>query len=64
MLSLQSQQSTPAPLILDITLDNWSTFHQSFKLLCFTKFGVAGQQLRHTPYTIRNCPLQIRSRSY
>ena len=53
MLSLQSQQSTPAPLILDITLDNWSTFHQSFKLLCFTKFGVADQQI------LSNCAIPL-----
>ena len=44
MISLLPQQSTSA-IILDIALDNWSTFHQSFKLLRFTKFGVAGQQI-------------------
>ena len=53
MLSLQFQQPTLAPLILDITLDNWCTFHQSFKLLCFTKFGVAGQQI------LSNCAIPL-----
>ena len=51
ILSLPFQQSTPAPLILDITLDNWSTFQQSFKL--FTKFGVAGQQI------LSNCAIPL-----
>ena len=45
MLSLPSQQSTSPSIILDIALDNWSTFHQSVRLLCFTKFVVAGQQV-------------------
>ena len=45
MLSLPTQQPTPSAIILDIALDNWSIFQQSFKLLCFTKFGVAGQQI-------------------
>ena len=45
MLFPPPQQSTPAPIILDIALDNGSIFKQSFKLLCFTKFGVAGQQI-------------------
>ena len=34
----------PAPL-LDLHQDNWSTWNQSLKLLCFTKFGVAGNQI-------------------
>ena len=45
MLSLPQTPSTSAAVILDIALDNWSTFQQSFKILCFTKFGVAGQQI-------------------
>ena len=45
MLSLPTQQPSPTAFILDIALDNWSIFQQSFKLLCFTKFGVAGQQI-------------------
>ena len=53
MLSLPSQQPSPAPIILDIALDNWSIFHQSFKLLCFTKFGVAGQQI------LSNCAIPL-----
>ena len=53
MLSLPSQQPSPAPIILNIALDNWSTFHQSFKLLCFTKFGVAGQQI------LSNCAIPL-----
>ena len=53
MLSLPSQQPSPAPIILDIALDNWSIFHQSFKVLCFTKFGVAGQQI------LSNCALPL-----
>ena len=32
-------------IILDLPKDNWSTWHQALKLLCFTKFGVAGQQI-------------------
>ena len=31
--------------MLDLHSDNWSKWHQSLKLLCFTKFGVAGQQI-------------------
>ena len=34
----------PAPL-LDLHQDNWSTWNQSLKLLCFTKFGFAGNQI-------------------
>ena len=34
----------PAPL-LDLHQDNWSTWNQSLRLLCFTKFGVAGNQI-------------------
>lgn len=45
MLSIPTQPPTSAAITLDITLNNWSSFHQSFVLLCFTKFGVAGQQI-------------------
>ena len=31
--------------MLDLHSDNWSQWHQALKLLCFTKFGVAGQQI-------------------
>lgn len=31
--------------ILDLPTDNWSIFTQAFTQLCFTKFGVAGQQI-------------------
>ena len=37
--------SVPSPIILDLSLDNWATFHQAFKSLCFTKFCVAGSQI-------------------
>jgi hypothetical protein len=43
MLSaLPPQQTDP---ILDLPTDNWSIFTQAFTQLCFTKFGVAGQQI-------------------
>jgi hypothetical protein len=43
MLSaLPTTQSDP---ILDLPTDNWSIFTQAFTQLCFTKFGVAGQQI-------------------
>lgn len=44
MISNASTPST-ALIILDIPKDNWSTWHQAFKLLCYTSFGVAGQQI-------------------
>ena len=45
MHSLPTQQPILAATILDIALDNWSIFQPNCKLLCFTKFGVAGQQI-------------------
>ena len=45
MLSLPTQLPILAATILDIALDNWSIFQPNFKLLCFTKFVVAGQQI-------------------
>ena len=45
MLPLPTQQPTSAAIILDVAFDNWSTFQESFKLLCYTKLGVAGQQI-------------------
>jgi hypothetical protein len=35
----------PPQQILDLPTDNWSIFTQAFTQLCFTKFGVAGQQI-------------------
>ena len=43
MLSTAAAQ--PPALILDLPKDNWSPWNQSFKLLCHTSFGVAGQQI-------------------
>ena len=43
MLSTTTTLSTT--IILDLPKDNWSAWHQALKLLCFTKFGVAGQQI-------------------
>ena len=43
MLSASPQQQ--ADTMLDLRTDNWSIFSQSFTQLCFTKFGVAGQQI-------------------
>ena len=43
MLSATSPQQTE--LVLDLPADNWAVFSQAFKQLCFTKFGVAGQQI-------------------
>lgn len=42
---LSTSATAPAAIILDQHTDNWSAWHQAFKLLCFTKFGVAGQQI-------------------
>ena len=41
--SISPQQSSD--LILDLPTDNWAVFSQAFNQLCFTKFGVAGQQI-------------------
>ena len=41
-----SAAPTPSSaIILDIPKDNWSTWNKAFKLLCYTTFGVAGQQV-------------------
>ena len=45
MLSQSAQPTTPAAVILDITTDNWTIFNKAFILSCYTKFGVAGQQI-------------------
>lgn len=42
---LAASSPTPTAIILDQHVDNWSAWHQALKLLCFTKFGVAGQQI-------------------
>ena len=42
---LATPTTIPTTIILDLPKDNWSTWHQALKLLCFTKFGVAGQQI-------------------
>ena len=34
-----------ATITLDLPKDSWSAWHQALKLLCFTKFGVAAQQI-------------------
>ena len=36
---------TSSPTVLDLKLANWSQWHQALKLLCYTKFAVAGQQI-------------------
>ena len=43
MLSATSPQQTD--LVLDLPADNWAVFSHAFKQLCFTKLGVAGQQI-------------------
>jgi hypothetical protein len=43
MLSATPPQQTD--IILDLPADNWAVFSQAFRQLCFTKFGVAGQQI-------------------
>ena len=42
---LSTTTTLPTTIILDLPKDNWSTWHQALNLLCFTKFGVAGQQI-------------------
>lgn len=42
---LSTTTPLPTTIILDLPKDNWSAWHQALKLLCFTKFGVAGQQI-------------------
>ena len=42
---LSTPTALPTTIILDLPKDNWSAWHQVLKLLCFTKFGVAGQQI-------------------
>lgn len=42
---LSTPTATPPVVILDLQRDNWSQWNQSLKLLCYTKFGVAGQQI-------------------
>ena len=42
---LSTPSATASPIILDLQRDNWSQWHQLLKLSCFTKFGVAGQQI-------------------
>ena len=54
MLTTASQLPSQSEVTLDITLDNWSSFDQYFKLQCFTRFGVAGQQI----LTNRTMPLK------
>lgn len=42
---LTTTSVTSSPTVLDLKRDNWSQWHQALKLLCYTKFGVAGQQI-------------------
>lgn len=42
---LSTTTTTPTPIILDVSTDNWSAWYQTLKQLCFTKFGIAGQQI-------------------
>ena len=42
---ISTASTPPAAIILDIPKDNWSQWNQAFKLLCYTTFGVAGQQV-------------------
>jgi hypothetical protein len=42
---ISTTSAPPAAIILDISKDNWSQWNLSFKLLCYTTFGVAGQQV-------------------
>ena len=42
---ISTAATPPAAIILDIPKDNWSQRNQAFKLLCYTTFGVAGQQV-------------------
>ena len=42
---LTTTSVTSSPIVLDLKRDNWSQLHQALKLLCYTKFGVAGQQI-------------------
>jgi hypothetical protein len=54
MLPASTSPSAPAAVILDITSDNWTQFNKAFTLSCYTKFGVAGQQIlsnREIPLT-------------
>ena len=41
----QPSPTTATAIILDLQKDNWSAWNQALKLQCFTKFGVAGQQI-------------------
>ena len=45
MLPATVHPSAPAATILDIVSDNWAHFNKAFTLSCYTKFGVAGQQI-------------------
>ena len=45
MLPATVHPSAPAATILDIVSDNWAQFNKAFTLSCYTKFGVAGQQI-------------------
>lgn len=40
---LSTPTATPSAVILDLQRHNWSQWIKSLKLLCYTKFGVAGQ---------------------
>ena len=43
---MKTTTTPPSPaIILDVARDNWSRWNQAFKLLCYTTFGVAGQQV-------------------
>jgi hypothetical protein len=42
---LSALTPTPTAITLDVATDNWSSWHQALKQLCYTKFGVAGQQI-------------------
>jgi hypothetical protein len=42
---IASPAATPIEIVLDVVTDNWSSWYQALKQLCFTKFGEAGQQI-------------------
>lgn len=46
-LSPSAWPATPAAVITDITIDNWTICKKAFILSCYTKLGVTGQQHRN-----------------
>lgn len=45
MLPASIHPSAQAATILDLASDNWAQVNKAFTLSCYTKFGVAGQQI-------------------